>query len=74
MEKHAFGRSDGTGEVSLGPVDARPAEVEGESARHDLEQQLLEDTFGKFLTKIEIAELCKGVYCVDLGESFQTHI
>ena len=22
----------------------------------------------------EIAELCKGVYCVDLGESFQTHI
>ena len=24
--------------------------------------------------KIEIAELCKGVHCVDLGESFQTHI
>ena len=23
--------------------------------------------------KIEIAELCKGVHCVDLGESFQTH-
>ena len=21
----------------------------------------------------EIAELCKGVHCVDLGESFQTH-
>ena len=21
-----------------------------------------------------IAELCKGVHCVDLGESFQTHI
>ena len=26
------------------------------------------------LTKIEIAELCTGVHCVDLGESFQTHI
>ena len=24
--------------------------------------------------KNEIAELCKGVRCVDLGESFQTHI
>ena len=24
--------------------------------------------------KFEIAELCKGVHCVDLGESFQTHI
>ena len=24
--------------------------------------------------QIEIAELCKGVHCVDLGESFQTHI
>ena len=24
--------------------------------------------------KIGIAELCKGVHCVDLGESFQTHI
>ena len=23
---------------------------------------------------MEIAELCKGVHCVDLGESFQTHI
>ena len=22
----------------------------------------------------EIAEMCKGVHCVDLGESFQTHI
>jgi hypothetical protein len=44
-------------------------------------------TFGKILTKnIEIAELCRGVFdygfqklckgvlCVDLGESFQTHI
>ena len=29
--------------------------------------------FGKFL-KNEITELCKGVHCVDLGESFQTHI
>ena len=28
----------------------------------------------KFAKKIEIAELCKGVHCVDLGESFQTHI
>ena len=27
-----------------------------------------------FWQKIEIAELCKGVHCVDLGESFQTHI
>ena len=27
----------------------------------------------KFWQKIEIAELCKGVHCVDLGESFQTH-
>ena len=24
--------------------------------------------------KVEIAELCKGVHCVDIGESFQTHI
>ena len=30
--------------------------------------------FGKILTKNEITELCKGVHCVDLGESFQTHI
>ena len=30
--------------------------------------------FGKFWQKIEIAELCKRVHCVDLGESFQTHI
>ena len=30
--------------------------------------------FSKFLAKFEIAELCKGVHCVDLGESFQTHI
>ena len=28
----------------------------------------------KFLEKFEIAELCKGVHCVDLGESSQTHI
>ena len=27
-----------------------------------------------FYQKIEIAEVCKGVHCVDLGESFQTHI
>ena len=27
-----------------------------------------------FDRKFEIAELCKGVHCVDLGESFQTHI
>ena len=27
-----------------------------------------------FWQKIEITELCKGVHCVDLGESFQTHI
>ena len=26
------------------------------------------------MTKIEIAELCKGLHCVDLGESFPTHI
>ena len=26
------------------------------------------------MIKIEIAELCKGVHCVDLGESFPTHI
>ena len=32
------------------------------------------ETFGNFLTKIEIAGVCKGVHCVDLGESFQTHI
>ena len=30
--------------------------------------------FCKILTKNEITELCKGVHCVDLGESFQTHI
>ena len=28
----------------------------------------------KILTENEITELCKGVHCVDLGESFQTHI
>ena len=28
----------------------------------------------KFQQKIEIAELRKGVHCVDLGESFQTRI
>ena len=27
-----------------------------------------------FDKKNEITELCKGVHCVDLGESFQTHI
>ena len=27
-----------------------------------------------FWHKLEIAELCRGVHCVDLGESFQTHI
>ena len=32
------------------------------------------EIFGKILTKIEIAELCKGVHCVDLDESFQTYI
>ena len=31
-------------------------------------------SFANFWQKIEIAELCKGVHCVDLGESFQTHI
>ena len=30
---------------------------------------------GNILTKKnEITELCKGVHCVDLGESYQTHI
>ena len=28
----------------------------------------------KFLEKNVILELCKGVHCVDIGESFQTHI
>ena len=28
----------------------------------------------KFDKKNEITELCKGVHCVDLDESFQTHI
>ena len=28
----------------------------------------------KFLKKNVILELCKGLHCVDLGESFQTHI
>ena len=28
---------------------------------------------GNFWEKIEIAELCRGVHCVDLGESCQTH-
>ena len=27
-----------------------------------------------FLPKIEIAELCKGVHCVDLEESFQMSV
>ena len=34
--------------------------------------------FGKilaiFFEKNVLLELCKGVHCVDLGESFQTHI
>ena len=30
--------------------------------------------FGTFRQKNEIAELCKRVHCVDLDESFQTHI
>ena len=30
--------------------------------------------FWQNLTKNEITELCKGVHCVDLRESFQTHI
>ena len=38
----------------------------------------LSELFGNFFWQnfdtIEIAELCKGVHCVDLGESFQTHI
>ena len=29
---------------------------------------------GIFLTKIDIAELCKGVHCVDLDQSFQMSI
>ena len=28
----------------------------------------------KILKINEIAELCEGVYCADLGENFQTHI
>ena len=32
------------------------------------------DIFGNILTNIVIAEQCKGVHSVDLGESFQTHI
>ena len=30
--------------------------------------------FWQILTNFEIAELWKGVHCVDLGENFQTHI
>ena len=30
--------------------------------------------FGTIWQQIELAELCKGVHFVDLGESFQTHI
>ena len=30
--------------------------------------------FKSFLEKNVILELCKGMHCVDLGESFQTHI
>ena len=30
--------------------------------------------FGNFLAKNAIRERCKGVHCVDLSESFQTHI
>ena len=36
--------------------------------------QNLANVLAKFWQKIEIAELCKGVHCVDLDESFQTHI
>ena len=32
------------------------------------------ETFGKFWQQIEIRERCKGVHCVDLGESFPTSI
>ena len=34
----------------------------------------LSKLFATKLTKVEIAEVCKEVHCVDLGESFQTHI
>ena len=36
--------------------------------------QILAKILANFQQKIEIAELCKGMHCVDLGESFQTHI
>ena len=41
-----------------------------------LEIQLFNREFflATFDEKIEISERCKGVHCVDLGESFQTHI
>ena len=34
----------------------------------------MSEFFRNFLQEIEIAELCKGVHCVELGESFQTHM
>ena len=36
--------------------------------------KMLAKISANFRHKIEIAELCKGVYCVDLGENYQTHI
>ena len=50
-----------------------------ESCRRDLHDAQLHSSaisfFGKKLTKkIEDAELCERVHCVDLGESFPTHI
>ena len=36
--------------------------------------QNLANFLAKCSQKIVLAELCKGVHCVDLGESFQTHI
>ena len=35
---------------------------------------MLQKFWQNFDKKNEITELCKGVHCVDLGESFQTHI
>ena len=36
-------------------------------------KRVLQNVWQILNKQIEIAELCKGVHCVDLGESFQTH-
>ena len=57
---------------------AKNAKIANNLIKFPILQGLLNLIFAIILANfdktIEIAELCKGVHCVDLGESFQTHI